>query len=571
MIRIFAKGVRRLPDNKTKKEILDDFWDISSLVPPRKHLRPSSKSVSTVEIIDGSENSEKQTERSTVISRFIPPHCASERTPPKEPELSYAPESSLVHKVTLYKDSTSYEFYADFCDTARKLWGVSGRECEYVDFFSYSPQYDQLSHAQLAYYLWWRESFRQGRCIKTNTCYIYLYTFELINAYDMTTPEAAREIMISILENYSGVLKGVIPRYIRWISDFSLIHRLAPPKHFSEQLLKNAGAFKEYFVRVPGNTPDGWARTLLDYCCSYDYRTSKFATGDDLVLYDTHVPRALTKAVEFLSSKGRILSELPFGDCRISAKAFEGAVCSSANRYTIEAEYCSFSRSHELKILITDVVKYTENRIRQALGIRSRLSVYALPTSVRSWIDEYLASVLPARERGALPQKEMSRPDYEKQYDTPHKPISFAAAEEIERRSWDTTRRLVEAFEEDGEREKSIRSEAPWGETENPLQEKALQPVPIAFSEENGGTLEQTDVWSPYRAFLRAVRKGDSAAQRAEAKAQGILSEVLADRINELAADAFGDVLLEETDGGYAVIEDYAELLDQLINEKEAF
>ena len=45
--------------------------------------------------------------------------------------------------------------------------------------------------------------------------------------------------------------------------------------------------------------------------------------------------------------------------------------------------------------------------------------------------------------------------------------------------------------------------------------------------------------------------------------------EVLADEINALAADLLGDILLEESDYGFAVIEDYESLLLQLTQETE--
>jgi hypothetical protein len=39
------------------------------------------------------------------------------------------------------------------------------------------------------------------------------------------------------------------------------------------------------------------------------------------------------------------------------------------------------------------------------------------------------------------------------------------------------------------------------------------------------------------------------------------MTDSIADRINEIAADAIGDILLEEDDnGGYRVLEEYLEL-----------
>ena len=541
-------GGKDMSDDKTKKQILDEFWDISALVPARKPMRPSAKSVSTVEISDGTNGNDsaqnKLTEESTVIKRFIPPHSAAEFEIRREPEECYFPDNSLIHKVTLYKEPSSYEFYANFCATAKKLWNQKGEPSMYAEFFSYSPQYDQMNHWQLSYYLWWRENVRNGVYIKTNLCYIYLYAFELINASEREEAERSRELLINVGENYSDVIRGAMSRYIRWISDFSLINKLQPPKSFPEKLLVNAGAFKEYFVRIPGNTPEGWARALLAYCCSYDYRRSKFATKDNIALYDIHVHGALTEVVKKLSENGKILSGLPFGDCKISAKAYEGAVCSSANRYIIEAEYCSFSRSHELRFLVGDVVKYAENKIRAHISVKSRLTVYSLPNDLREVIDLYFVNNLPNVRR--IVKKQSKPEEYEALYDLPRKKLDLHNADKIEQESWNTTKELVEAFEEERITEEIIPIETTQSTDDN-------------ISDEYG---DLVSALGEYAEAVFSLKNGSSAPLYELSRNSGKPIEALVDAVNEISVEIIGDILIEENDGEYAVIEDYADMLN---------
>ena len=40
--------------------------------------------------------------------------------------------------------------------------------------------------------------------------------------------------------------------------------------------------------------------------------------------------------------------------------------------------------------------------------------------------------------------------------------------------------------------------------------------------------------------------------------------DAVADEINEIAAEIFGDVILEDGEGGYAIIEDYREQISFL-------
>ncbi len=535
-----------MSNNKSKKQILDDFWDISALVPQKRTVRPMSRSVETVEITDGGaalgQSEQSRLSESTLITRFIPPHTAQEVSTQRQATLSYMPENSLIHKVTLYKENSTYSFYSEFCDAAKKLWNAKAHECEYVDFFSYSPQYDQLTGEQLSYYLWWRENFRKGRYIKINLFYIMLYTFELINTADESNARYCRDMMLGIVKNYPDIIDCTKEKYIRWICDLGLIYRLDPPKDISADLLKSAGVLKEYFVRILDNTPEGWAEVLLQYCCSYDYKKSKFATSENLYLYDTHIPAAIAEVVKTLSADGKILSGLTFDDCKICNMAFEGAVCSSKNRYTIEVEYCSFSRSHELRYLIGDVVKYAENKIRVHIGVKSKLTVYSLSNELREVIEQYFSTVLPApRKNITKPEK---RAEYEVLYDVPSTKLDLLNAERIEIDSWSVTRELTEAFDD------------------SPVYE---QPAIQEVRQEKELTAQDIDLMSALGEYAEAMcklKQGDVKMLKLLAEEKGKALEAIVDVINELAVDVIGDMIIEEIDDGYAVIEDYCDMIN---------
>ncbi len=530
---------------KSKQQLLNEFWDISDLIPKRRTVRPSGKSTDTVQITSGTDNDigeENKLSESTLIERFIPPHTPSESRRDTRELFSYVPENSLIHKVTVFKQSTTYDFYADFCSTAEALWNTEGHECEYADFFSYSPQYDQLTEAQREYYLWWRTNFRNGNFIKTNLSYIYLYTFELINTADADNARYCRDMMLTVLLNYNKVLLGAKSKYIRWIADFGLIHRLNPPRNISEMLLRDAGALKEYFVRIPGNTYEGWAEMLLNYCCSYDYKASKFFVGENKEVYDVHVKGAIVEVVRKLSENGKILSGLPFDDCKIHSPAFEGALCSSANRYTIEVEYCSFSRSHELRFIIGDAVKYAENKIRGYLSIKSRLTVYSLPNDICDVINEYFSRALPMPRK--LQVKNQKREEYEVFYDLPETALSLTNADRIEKESWGVTRELVEAFDIPEERN---------------IPQLTVTELPKAIE------CVDNDIKAALGEYLAAVISlvgRDALPLKELARISERSLEGIIDAINEIAVDVIGDVIIVDDGDGYCVVEDYIEMLD---------
>ena len=539
-----------MSDEYSKKKELDDFWSIEALVPNKKPLRPISKSTETVIIKDGVLGTGgREASSDTLVKRFIPPHSANELLVPRAGGEQYAPENSLLHKVTLYKETSSYSFYEDFSKQIRRLWSCKGTPSEFVDFFSYSPQYDQLTKAQLGYYLWWRENLRNDIFLETNLCYINLFTFELINCGDIISPEAARDMMIKVITNYADTVRGATSRYIRWIADYSLIHRLAPPEEFPSKLLKQAGTLKEYFINIPGNTAEGWARALLRYCCSYDYRTSRFATQENISLYDVHVHGAITEIVKKLSENGKILSGVPFGDCKVIAKAFDGAICNSDNRYTVEVEYCSFSRSHELRFLIGDAVKYAENKIRSHISVKSRLTVYSLPLELQTVIDGYFAAALPTPRRKLQPKE--APQEYDALYDLPVKKLDLSNAAKIEIESWATTNELISAFSE-GEELLAVQ----------PTKEAKVENEPIAVLDVSAEYSEDGSIvaaLSEYLSELRALKSGNISPLRGLCVRLGKPIEAVVDEINEIAVDIIGDILVEETENGYGIIEDYAD------------
>ncbi len=532
-----------MSDIQDKNKLLDDFWDISSLVPKKKIIRPISKSTETVPISDGEQtrsNAQNKLSESTVIERFIPPHGMPANTPKRQLVCTYAPENSLLHKVTLYKEQSTYAFYEAFAKAAKMLWDRRGQMCEYVEFFSYSPQYNQLSGAQLSYYLWWRENVRAGVFIKTNISYVDLYYFELINCADEQNAEYCRDMMVSVLLNYSGLLGGARSKYIRRIIDFGLVHKLPPPKCSAKILPLCTGALKEYFVRIPGNTYEGWAKTLLEYCCSYDFKTSKFATSENIGLFETHVQGAVCEVVKKLSQSGKILSGLPFGDCKICAPVFEGAVCTTDNKYIAEVEYCSFSRSHELRFLIGDAVKYAENKIRAHISVKSRLSVYSLPSDICEAIDLYFAEALPVPRRAV--QKQERREEYDVLYDLPKTKLNLSNADKIEKASWEVTRELAADFD---------------------VQEPMAMTCELQTCAPSCDEDTLTGALGEYAFAVRQLKKGNIQPLHALARQKGQAAEALVDSINEIAVNIIGDIIIEENDGAYTFVEDYSDMIGE--------
>ena len=100
-------------------------------------------------------------------------------------------------------------------------------------------------------------------------------------------------------------------------------------------------------------------------------------------------------------------------------------------------------------------------------------------------------------------------------------------------------------------------------EGEEPEQIAEPEPIPEAAPEEDSiwDLLDETEI-----NFIRAALDEDFFRQSAIASQAGSLPDIIADKINTLAADTMGDILLEDVGGGYAVLEDYIEETKGAIN-----
>lgn len=575
--------------NKRKDE-LDAFWDIDGLL-PAKRAAVQRKAGATDAVEVQFERAKPQPEnaqakltktapqkRPPVGANHDSPARASTRpvgadsisAPTPAPEKVYELQSGLVHRVSIYPWKSGYTYYEKFCRDGEYLRRIKGKEAPHVGFFSYMPQYGQMTKAQLAYYLWWRENIIQhGTYLPADYSYILLNIYELINLPD-DNPIKVRDALCRLWVAYKKDTPRLDRYFAEWICDYCLLHGLPAPV---EQLapiwddVLAVATLKEFYLDAGDGRTASYVRALLAYCCQYDYRKSKFAAGESKEMYDSIIPGVLTHLLELDGEGAKLLrGKGGMQDTIISRDSYVAALCSHRIKKRIEVQYCSVSRSHELRMAVTDMVKYTENRIRAHMGVKSRLGVGTLGDAVKREMDAYLDTVVP---RIKNPEREQVE-QYERLYDLPKTELNLARSAEIEQASWETTKRLVEAFEDTADDVLAVLMTTPVGEKYD---------SPAAFdtfqSSINDAPMQSTVVpddalaaaLADYLPFIHAAADGNASAQMAFCRSMGKMIDAVADEINGIAADVFGDVILEEGDGGYAVIEDYKEQLQYLWRE----
>lgn len=602
----------KYPRNQNARDReLDDFWDISRLLPkkprrqvsvPRHAAPPAGVEIELPPLSDGQNPVDRVApgrtgdvsvtrearlspysvppadpvadpvagETQLGTTHYVPPHTAVNEVQ-GEPEFSYLADGVLLHRVDVYVWKSSYRYFDQFVQDAATYArrAAPTEQPASVSYFSFFPQYAQMNRRQAAWYLWWREQVRHGAYRETDYAYILLYIFELINQplppaeQDRGEAQAVGQSLAHLWMAYRHRYPQLDHYMCEWLCDFCLIHRLSAPTDALAPALDeivNMSSMKEFYLSAAvgqgGKDPDlTGARILLRYGCQYDYRKSKFAGGEQAVLFDRIIPGAVAEVLPLLMGHDGQPPLITMQDSTVVRDAYTGALCAYSNKRRVAVSYTSFSRSHDLRFLMGDMVRHIENRLRKYIGVRSRLSVVSLPPPIREALDAYLDPLLPTPVTPKKPKHEPPRPAYEALYDLPAKPVSLEDAAKIEQTSWETTRILTDAF---GEGDASA-SSAPVTNVVAPS-----TGVDTDISRADGrypfaDAPELTD-------FLRLAYAGDGDGQHALASRLHTLPDALADRINEWAVGSdIGDVILEETDGVYAVVDDYREAVSGLI------
>ena len=269
------------------------------------------------------------------------------------------------------------------------------------------------------------------------------------------------------------------------------------------------------------------------------------------------------------------------GTQTVRRDAFPNSLCTHMVKRKLDIEYYSIATATGLRTGVSAAVRYTENKIRALMGIRSRLAVKDLPNDYRRIIDYYFDAI---EKREQKKRERESAPEYMRLYDAPSAGLSFAGADEIERASWDTTARLVEGITEHNESPShemaSGASAVSPAHADYPAHNPTAPATPVyaANSTVNAPatpayvaptpanhTDAENDV-DTYGLSAEAISYLSHLCLGTEYTPTAIPTDTLAENINEAFADGFGDVIIEPSDDGYTVIEDYREDITEWLN-----
>ena len=542
----------------------NDFWDLSKnkTSPRPAPAYPIYKRSSPEGVLIESDTGKASNEPSFKI----PEKKTGFSTP--DTVIEYTPENIFINKVkitTTEKDKSIFNTGGLFMRERASLIDRRGTPCDYVSFYAHSPRYSGMTRPQLAYYLWWRENIRRGELIKTDISYVKLYVQEIVTSSNEEDIKSGLESLIKIARTCFDNPVGKV-YMARIISDFCLMHKLECPTKEISDILQHftfEHIADEFFLSLTEQNRYIYAPIAIKYISIYNYKKSKFYEGDNTALFDTHIPAALHACFANDEAFRAITSYASgiFSTKLIDRKLFDGRVEFCAPSARILISYFPISC---ISGVITDAIRYAENKLRSTIGIRTSLAVGELPSEITSIIDDYFKTV--SDEFASYKTKTQSKAEkraeeeYSHLYDIPRRELSLASAKEIESRSWETTKKLTEAFADEftsSPEEIAISAEPKITQdhTVTPQNEPKISTIPEAITHESGSK------WGEHHAFLALCLEKNASDQRAYAKAHSMSLDELADQINELSLDIIGDIILESDGSFYTVIDDYKDLI----------
>ena len=431
--------------------------------------------------------------------------------------------------------------FVHFVVEAKRSIHVPARPAEFVPFTCYWPTYANMSREQRAWYFYWRDAFYRGNPLKTDLSYIFVAVYEIINRAYPVGLESLDKIL-ALWESYRDAFPRLDYYLSQWCVDYILTNDLN--YDFGEILRRiplsvaNMRPFLELYVN--DTLKIGLHALSFDVLCEfseYHIKNSRFYKGHE-ELCQKAVQAALAEIDRSLRAAKQVglLSYLAPSPKREVWDSYQGAVCGRAAAKRIEMEYLPFSKSTRIRSFVGSVMRYVENALRKREKYTGRLRGIELTEAVQRAIERSLNDKVVADEK------------------IPDVVIDLSLAAELERDSWDNTRRLIEAVQED---QTDMEDKCGLLE-ERETEREAILPEPQLFPEENPPEAERqadrTDGWVAFqealepvhRTLLQAMLAGADEAALSEIAMQAFsFPEALFDEINERAADTLGDLLID--------------------------
>lgn len=290
----------------------------------------------------------------------------------------------------------------NFRRQAQQLANVSVDRASFVPFMSYWPTYNSMDEAQKKWYFYWRTQIRKGNYIQTDTSYIFVYVYELINGIGYTNSLEGYYKLYSVWQAYRESFPKLDNYLPDWIFDFLILHQLEDK--LSELIqgchnIQNSTLFNVYIQKHYIEQNDSIAFSDINAVASYRMERSKFCLEGHSALMCEKAASIFNKInKEMLDRFQKNLFQMfcPAKTVLENKRCYASAVYDGNESYSVE--YLNFISHKPLTGFIDSILRYTENKLREQIGFKGRLRSIDIDDVWKQSIDAEFSTFKPHQE-----------------------------------------------------------------------------------------------------------------------------------------------------------------------------
>ncbi|WP_334073145.1 TerB N-terminal domain-containing protein [Paenibacillus sp. A14] len=499
-----------------------------------------------------------------------------------------------------------------FVRKAKELEGETVESAEFVPFQHYWPTYEEMQPAQLKWYLHWRGEVRAGRYPDTDLSYLFVYLYELIHGIGWREPSQGFELIRRVWQEYRQRYPKLDLYAREWLYDFALVFGLDLPR--MEPLLKFPRNLStelrelEWYRRFTAE-PLGLSWDMLTPLLDYEVEKSRFYTGQGRKDLQQYAPKVVSLVDGYMSKAqgNRLLARFKPREKKVKRHLFRSAVYDfELHGRSVPVTVLPVSEHPPLRDYVTQLVRLTENKLRELTGFKGKLRGIAVEPDVEQLVDRFLRKELEQRKaeeaKARAPKVKINTVKLRKLQKESDEVRDLLLAEELAgagEAPWgepapvagpiagsEPGRRKPGKRKQAGPEQAELDFERGWlafadeSESEIPVTEPEMREFPAAaiemseppapFSDRNPEAEGLPAVWrGMYARFggahlqmLSALLNGEDASSLyAIAEQAGSMPELLLDEINEIAMEEIGDLLVDGED----IPEEYRPELGKLL------
>lgn len=290
-----------------------------------------------------------------------------------------------------------------FVKSARELVNKVEQTAVFMPFMTYWPTYESMTDAQARWYFYWRNEVRQQRYPHTDSSYIYLYTYELLNLIGCDTPEQGYYLIMGVWRAYRSAFPKLNGYLGNWMTDFVLLHQLDVPIQEVLSLCGNTLSGElldmELYRRFCAE-PVELDVPMLAHTADYDITRSKFYQSMHSLSVDVMLPKVIALVDAYLKKQqGQRIVELYYPGQYVRVRyAFRSAIYAGGAR-EIKVPVVPLSTHAPLRDFLAQVTRFAENKLREIAGFAGRLRGIELDAPLQKLIALYLERELSAKEK----------------------------------------------------------------------------------------------------------------------------------------------------------------------------